>query len=134
MNELPYTLTSESVKDRLKYNADALDKMNELADRGIILNTWQINNYLLDGDRQYGKTFLAFVKIAEEYKLTGFTMDKSSPLLEYDPDVESHNTYRDFLRGFGLFLQEYYSDVYTLHIDRNHKIVATTKLNKRWWA
>ena len=132
MTEIPYGLSVEFTKERCSYIPECIEKLNELADRGIVLNTWQVNDYLLDGNRAVGKTFLAFVKIAEEFKEVGIDTSKIS-LLKYDIDVTNRSSHRPFLQGLKNFLEEFYSDVYvniTITMDR---VTAEVPKSNRWW-
>ena len=132
MDEIPYGLSVEFTKERCSYTSKCVEKLNGLADRGIVLNTWQVNDYLLDGNRAVGKTFLAFVKIAEEFKEVG--IDTSKILLSrYDTDVTRSSRHKPFLQGLKNFLEEFYSDVYvniTITMDR---VTAEVPKSNRWW-
>ena len=131
--EVPYTLTKEYILKQLKITGGA-NTLDTLADRGIYLNTWQVNELLMGGGG-YGKTYLAFVKIAEAHKDTGFTLNADSDIAQYDQDAHDWASRRTFLRGFRYFLEEYYSDIYTLKTDCSDDITATIikKPIKRWW-
>lgn len=131
---IPAGLTPEFVAERLRCNG-GLTKLNELANRGIILNTWQANHFLLDGDRQVGKTYLAFVVIAEKFKDSGARFTEDSDLKIFDNDVTSWHDHIEFLKGLKLFISEFYSDIYTVteHTAMTLNIELRTTSKIRWW-
>ena len=121
------------------------DLLNSLADRGIILNTWQANELASPGNRGLGKTTLGYIRVVESMIPTNTYLCRSIELpfdkdfSQYDPDCTTHHRREDFVRGLVNFIELYYSDIFT-----NVKIVRCTGLTvdlvnpikktlKRWW-
>jgi len=134
LTPVPHTLLPETVTERLKHNG-GIAKLNELADRGIILNTWQANQLLLDGDRQNGKTYLSYVRVAESNKNNGCVLRIEDTLTVYDPDVTTIRRRQEWLRGLVVFINTYYSDIYMIEDNCSNavKLVLKKKQPKRWW-
>lgn len=109
----------EYVADQLMYNGSGA-VLGSLALRGITLNTWQINKLLLDGDRRYGKTYLAYVKLAlnMDRQQTFYITDDLSI---YDPDATSTYRNTDFITGLEYFLNEHFADKF-------HTVLTSDKL------
>ena len=118
--------------------------LNSLADRGIILNTWQANELACPGNRGMGKTFLAYVRMAESLLLidrqrcpTTVNLVPKNNYTEFDPDITGHRMAQEFIRGFVYFIREYYNDKFSnpriiCGIDFEADLVHT-KSTKRWW-
>jgi hypothetical protein len=127
---IPLCVQPEYLSKVLDYKA--LKKLNELADRGIYLNTWQVNQMFL-GERALGKTFLAYVQIAEKYKKTGCIL-YAKDIEEWDNECTSFNTSINWLRDFYEFLNKYYSDIYkTIELKHDSIVLKTNEQNDRWW-
>lgn len=133
---LPYTLEEKSIRERLRLQG-GIDVLNGLADRGVYLNNWQINELLLGGNRGYGKTHLAYVKIALQYASTGFSIGIDDDLQTWDEDATSRDRKRTFINGLYVFLAEHYADVFKLDRINSSTLVATVRSapedSKRWW-
>lgn len=131
----PISQTVEFIKKMLVTRGQ-LSKVEELADRGIILNTWQVNHLLLDGDRQVGKTFLSYVRVAESCKTRGAKFTMNQDLTEWDPDLITHVRQREWLFRLPDFINTYYSDVYTTTKANGNEVVLVPikkEQDKRWW-
>lgn len=83
------------------------------------------------GGRAYGRTYLAYVKIAEDALERGLTVTRSIAK-DYDPDVTTHHTYRDFSRGLEHFLEQHYSDVFDVAINLEY-VHIKLKPTSCWW-
>ena len=135
MTPIPKSLTPESVTARLRRNGQ-ISKLNELANRGIILNTWQANQLLLDGDRLVGKTFLSFVKVAEMFSNTmQQTISIHDDLSIFDPDATTSDRKRVWMKGLFDFMAEFYADKFDITYFEGVVSVfpKQTQTNKRWW-
>lgn len=135
--EVPYSLTEEYFTDGLSKNLtdEQRDTLSSLADRGLHLNTWQLNE-LLEGGRGYGRTTLAYIKIAEQYKGTEFTINiednVTNPIYggESLAVLGSNCKRRLFIEGLDKFLQTYYSDVFKAGCDFTAGVTFTPKNTK----
>ena len=107
-----------------------LDKLNSLCARGIDLNPWQVNELLMGG-RAYGRTYLAYVKIAEDALGRDLIVTRDVAI-SYDPDVTSHHTYRDFSRGLERFLDDHYADIIDVEVNMERMNIKL-KLARCWW-
>lgn len=109
-------------------------ELNSLADRGIILSPWQANKLYLGG-RGLGRTFLSYVKLAESCKGDGFSLSLEHEFSNLDPDADSEYRKQQWLRGLKDFLEEYYSDTYTVTTYPKSGVKATPLKNssRRWW-
>lgn len=136
MTPIPNSLTPEFVTARLRQNGQ-IKKLDELANRGIILNTWQANHLLLDGDRQIGKTFLSYVKVAEMFssRASYQTISIHDDLSIFDPDATTSDRKRRWIKGLFDFMTTFYGDKFNITYVKG--IVAIypikTQPNKRWW-
>jgi len=83
------------------------------------------------GGRAYGRTYLAYVKIAEDALERGLTVTRDVAST-YDPDVTTHHTYRDFSRGLRDFLENHYSDAFDVVIN-SEQLNIKLKLARCWW-
>ena len=134
---IPYTLDEKSIRDRL-HETNGISTLNELADRGIFLNNWQINKLLLGGDRGYGKSYLAYVKVALQHLKTGFTLSVDDDLSVFDEDATTSDRKRTFINELYVFLAEHYSDVFILSRINSKTLCAVLRKpdpadSKRWW-
>lgn len=133
---LPYTLEEKSIRERLRLQG-GVDVLNGLADRGVYLNNWQINELLLGGNRGYGKSHLGYVKIALQYATTGFSISTDDDLQAFDEDATSITRKQTFINELYVFLAEHYADVFILNRINSRTLVATIRPSatpsKRWW-
>ena len=120
--------------------------LNSLADRGLILNTWQSNELCCPGNRGMGKTTLGYVRLAEEMRVSTTTrrcqniikIATDTDYTQYDPDAYGHHRRQQFVSGFVEFLETYYTAEFTgIEIIHGTGITAaavTTKSeSRRWW-
>jgi len=131
----PKALTPECASNRL---ADSTrHTLDKLANRGIFLNTWQALEFQGQGcgNRALGKTQLAYVKIAETHKDTGFSVNCKEAVTEFDPDVCTQHMYIEFIKGLKSFILEYYSDMYMVEEVTTISISLRPlkSSNRRWW-
>lgn len=138
MQIIPKTLEPEYVASRLKRDG-GVRTLNRLADRGIFLNTWQVNELLLDGDRGYGKTFLAYVRIAESLTVETFSLTTNDSLERYDKDATTSGRKVEFLKGLHDFMLTYLADSYKV-VSTDYTITITPITSTtafegihRWW-
>lgn len=117
-------------------NDEDRSKLNNLADRGIVLNEWQANE-LIFGGRQHGRTFLSYVLAAEDSLEDGGLFTINSDLTKYDKDADCHMRKELWLREFKQFISDYYNDVLMIGRGDCHIDVKLTpypkKGNSRWW-
>lgn len=116
---IPVVYQPDFVARQLECRPDVTKQLEELADRGIILNTWQTQVLLGRADRGVGKTTLGFIRLEETlrsnttYLRRAVTILPSTDYTVYDPDATSAKRRRDFVIGFKSFLEEHYSDKYS---------------------
>lgn len=121
--------------EHLKHTPGAIGKLNELADRGIILNEWQANTYL-GSNRGTGKTFLSYVRLLE-------SIDKDSTIISvrdgirFDPDAVTRKRQYTWMEGLIDFIEKYYSDTFIVGRVGRMQIVISERVmtpdSKRWW-
>ena len=135
MQIIPKTLEPGYVVEKLRSDG-GMRTLDRLADRGIFLNTWQINELLLDGDRGYGKTFLAYVRIAEALGAEPLTLNTNDSLEKFDKDATTSERKVEFIKGLHDFMMTYLADSYTVFSTDYSLTINSIKASSspnRWW-
>lgn len=131
---IPEVLQPEIMVSRLQCRG-MISKLDSLAERGIILNTWQAAELYGEGNRGLGKTYLSFVQAAEDSLETGgmFCIGNT----DIDPDATTFYRKREWLKAFAVFVKAHYSDVFRVKTSSSDYTVVlelrVPKYTKRWW-
>ena len=135
-NPIPAALAPKRVAERLAAH-DMLPLLDSLAFRGIQLNTWQALELMGTGhgSRCLGKTYLGFVKIAEDHRARGFDLSVGMDLTHYDPDLNTRDRKIQFLAGLVAFIDKHYADVYDITATGSRVKASLVKAQPRskWW-
>jgi len=130
---IPEMLDADVLASIIRVTPDGINKLNELKDRGIILNTWQANTLLLKG-RGFGKTFLQYVILAEDHKDCGFIITIDQDLTMYDAHLIKAQDKYFFIKELDAFLKKYYSDIFDVNLYyRSIEVTPKEKIKKSWW-
>lgn len=125
-------MKTEHLKEALQQHPMAIKKLNQLASRGIILNEWQANEMFL-GSRGMGKTYLSYVRAAEDILYRNEKTVVKTPQY-YDKDVITTSRKAEWFKGFRDFLFAYYDKNLTVVSLSSTSIeVVPTKNDERWW-
>lgn len=130
-------MTQSALKKFLQQTPGAIRKLEELASRGIILNEWQANVMFLE-ERGLGKTYLSYVKAAEDVISTATEKFVIESPEYYDPDANTTNRKLMWFKEFHKFVVTFYPELTVKTVTHDRIVLGTKKKcssrNERWWS
>ena len=133
-------LTPETLREHVSRRPEVKEKLDELSDRGLILNTWQVSQLLFEDVQGVGKTTLSYIKYEtylsdNSHSSSGTHVVGHWEAKDYDPDATTNAQAHAWLQGFMGFLADHYSDKYSIKLRAKGEIGISRKdvKLKEWW-